>query len=71
MPLASRLASSAGVAERCPHLVDEQVRLLEGGEVPALVELVPVADVGEAVLGPAPRGAEDLLGEDRQARPAR
>jgi coenzyme F420-reducing hydrogenase gamma subunit len=46
-------ARSAHETEEGPHLVHEQCRLLEGGEVPAPVELVPVADVGVAALGPA------------------
>jgi len=41
-------------------LVQEQRRLLKGGEVPAPVEFVPVADVGEAPLGPPARRSGHL-----------
>ena len=43
---------SANGAEERPHLVDEHAGHLEGGEVAAPIELVPVADVGEPPLGP-------------------
>ena len=60
-------AGSAHGAERVADLGDEQLRLLERGEVAAPVELVEVAQVGEAGLGPAPGAAEDLVREDRDA----
>jgi hypothetical protein len=41
-------------AEERAEFVDEQFGLLEGGEVTALAGLAPVADVGEALLGPSP-----------------
>ena len=47
-----------------PHLGHEQLGLLEGGEVAAHLGLVPVPDVGVALLSPAPAGPEDLVGED-------
>ena len=47
-----------------PHLGHEQLGLLEGGEVAAHLGLVPVPDVGVALLSPALAGPEDLVGED-------
>ena len=67
---ASSLDGLAHRAEALPHVLHEELGLLEGGEVAALVRLVPEPEVREAALGPAARGAEDLLGEDRAARPA-
>src|SRR5918992_96378 len=64
----SRSAMSAHVPEEGPDLVDEQLGLLEGREVPAAVQLVVVAQVTEPALDPAPRGGEDLAREDRDAR---
>src|SRR5438270_11661942 len=61
------LAGSADVAEERAQLFDEQRGLFEGGEVAAAVELVPVAQVLEAALGPPAGDAEDLLGKDRAA----
>src|SRR3954468_177365 len=49
------------------YLLGEQRRLLEGGEVAAAVRLAPVADVAEALFGPAPAWALELVGEDRAA----
>src|SRR5215204_3589787 len=46
------------------HLVGEEVRLLPGGEVVALVDFVEVDEVGVGLLGPAPRGLVELVGED-------
>src|SRR5262245_41336921 len=46
---------SSDQAEEGTDLVDEQLRLFEGGEVAALVELIPVADVEESPRGPAAR----------------
>jgi hypothetical protein len=62
-----RSPASAHEPEERADLVDEEVRLLEGGEVAAGVGLAPVADVGEAPLGPAARRSLELLGEDRTA----
>ena len=59
--------TSAHRPEALPQVLHEALRLLEGGEVAALVGLAPVAQVGEPALGPAARGAEDLLREDRAA----
>ena len=47
-----------------PHLGHEALGLLEGGEMAAHLGLVPVPDVGVALLSPAPTGPEDLVGED-------
>ena len=58
---------SADEPKESPNLLDKQIRLLEGGEVPASVGLVPVADVEEALLRPSSRRALELLGEDRAA----
>jgi hypothetical protein len=41
--------------ERHPELFREQFRLLPGGEVAALVDLVEVDEVGVGTLGPAAR----------------
>lgn len=62
-----RACPSAHVAEERPELLDEQLGLLESGEVAAAVELAPVAQVAEAALGHSPGKAEDLLWEDRAA----
>jgi hypothetical protein len=51
----------SGVAD----LVQEQCRLFEGGEAASSGWLVPVADVGEAALGPAAGRAGVLAREDR------
>ena len=45
----------------------EELRLLPGGEVTALVDLVEVGDVGVGVLDPAARGPPDLAGEGGEA----
>ena len=45
------------------ELFREELRLLPGGEVPALVDLVEVDEVGVGLLGPAPRGVVLLAGE--------
>src|SRR5207249_6656511 len=63
----SPCACSSHCPEERAHLFHELLGLLEGGEVAALVELVPVADVLEAALGPSSRRPEDLLGEDGAA----
>src|SRR5215475_4300689 len=56
--------------ERGTHLTREEFRLLPGGEVATLVNLVEVGDVGVRLLHPATWCAEDLAGEggvpDRQ-----
>ena len=52
-------------AEERTDLVDEDLGLLEGGEVPAAIGLVEVPKVGEPPLDPTPRRPEDLLREDR------
>src|SRR5215469_8761253 len=62
---AGPLAEGAERPEGGPDLAHERLRLLEGSEVTALVELVPVPDVREVSFGPPPRRAEDLLREDR------
>src|SRR5256885_11444128 len=46
------------------HLLAEDLRLLPGCEVTALVDLVEVNEVRIDLLGPAARRLEDLAGED-------
>jgi NAD(P)-dependent dehydrogenase (short-subunit alcohol dehydrogenase family) len=64
----SAKAGAVGLmAEAGAHLVDEELGLLEGGEVPAAVELVPVAQVAEAPLDPAlATGGRSRLGKTEQ-----
>src|SRR5262245_37573059 len=57
----------AELPEAAADLVDEDLGLLEGGEVSALGGLVPVADVDETLLGPPSRWPLELLREDRGA----
>ena len=45
-----------------PDLGREELRLLPGGEVVALLDFVEVDEVGVGLLGPAPRGLIELLG---------
>src|SRR5262245_46404379 len=59
---------SAHVSEGLAHLAHEDLGYLEGGEVAAALELAEVDQTGEALLRPAPRGAEDLLREDGASR---
>src|SRR6266542_1287515 len=61
------MASLAQRAECGPHLGREELRLLPGGEVAALVDLVEVREAGVGNLDPAPRGSPDLVGERREA----
>src|SRR5947199_5865578 len=63
-PRACRWTLSSHETEERTDLLHVRLGLLERRKVAALVELVPVADVAEAPLGPAARRAEDLLGED-------
>src|SRR4051794_8203640 len=51
-------------AERCAQLLGEELRLLPGGEVAALVDFVEVDEVGICPLGPAPRRLILLAGKD-------
>src|SRR5512135_3877451 len=55
-------------AERRAELGREEVRLLPGGEVVALVDLVEVDEVEVRLLDPAARGPEDLVREDADGR---
>jgi hypothetical protein len=57
---------SAYESKEVADFLDEQLRLLEGGEVPALVWLVPVADVGEASLAQRREGRCSSLGKIEQ-----
>src|SRR5689334_10805365 len=50
--------------EPLADLVDEQLGLLPGGKVPALVELVVMDEVGIGLLGPAPRHLIELVRKD-------
>ena len=45
------------------HLGDEQRRLFQGGEVAATFGFIPVDDVAEAPLVPAPGGSLEFVGE--------
>src|SRR6476620_5857479 len=49
--------------ERCSHLAREERGLFPRREVAALVGLVEVDEVRIALLDPAARGTEDLVGE--------
>jgi hypothetical protein len=60
--LCSRSAVSAR-AKAGTQLLREQGRLLEGREVAAAIELVPVDEIGVELLGPAARRREDLAGK--------
>src|SRR5918997_904738 len=53
--------------ERRPDLFREKLRLLPGGEVAALVDLVEVGEAGVLRLDPAPGRRPDLAGERREA----
>src|SRR3954469_619498 len=64
---AARTRRSAQRPECGPHLCGEELRLLPGGEVAALVDLVEVDEVRVARLGPAARRPPDLAGERREA----
>src|SRR4029079_5733100 len=59
--------SSAQWAECSPQFSGEELRLLPGGEVAALVDLVEVGEVGVDRLDPAARRSPDLTGERREA----
>src|SRR5271169_2530164 len=49
--------------ERRSHLLNEELRLLPGGEVSALGKLVVVDQLRVRPLCPTPRGLVDLVGE--------
>jgi hypothetical protein len=59
--------SLAERAEGGPHLADECLGLLQGGEVAPLVQLVPVAQVREDRFRLPARGPVELAGEDGAA----
>jgi hypothetical protein len=50
--------------EARPDLFGKELRLFPGGEVPALVDLVVVDEVGVGPLGPAARRLVLLAGKD-------
>src|SRR6185437_3729437 len=55
--------------ERRPHLGGKEIGLFPRGKVAAPVELVVVDQVaGIRVLGPAPRGLIELVGEDADGK---
>src|SRR5215212_8351139 len=62
------LLSQSGQLAKRPecgsHLLGEQLRLLPGGEVTTLVDLVEIDQVGVSLLGPAARGLILLAGKD-------
>src|SRR5688572_27438647 len=73
--MTTSLVGRVAGAQRCkrgPDLLREQLRLLPGGEVAALVDLVPVDEVAEGLLAPTPWRAVDLGREhsdrDREGR---
>src|SRR3954468_22929997 len=51
-------------AEAVAELGGVELGLLPSGEVPAAVDLVVVHEVGVRLLRPAPRGVDDVVGED-------
>src|SRR5690348_7805762 len=53
--------------ERGPDLGGEQVWLLPGSEMAALVDFVEVGEGGIGAPGPRLRGPVDVVGEDRDA----
>src|SRR5215207_3968427 len=59
---------SAQGPEGGAELLGEELRLLPGREVVALVDLVEVDEVGIGLLGPGPRGLVELVGEDAHRR---
>src|SRR5215204_2399904 len=58
------ITSLAKRPERGPHLGREELRLLPGREVVALVDLVEVDEVGIGLLGPTARRLIELTRED-------
>src|SRR5215213_31502 len=75
VPDARPLLRLAQGQERHPELLREQFRLLPGGEVAALVDLVEEGQVGVGTLGPAARRSMSrtwgLLPTSRNALPER
>src|SRR3954453_24040214 len=59
---------SAHRPEELSDLADIQLRLLECGEMAALLHLAPMRDVAEVRLHPAPHRRDDLPGKDSHAR---
>src|SRR3954462_10022341 len=70
LPFADRVCLAHGYltqrAKRRTHLLAEELGLLPGGEVAALVDLVEVDDVRVRRLDPAARCAPDLARERRE-----
>src|SRR3712207_1102151 len=66
--LVMAIPSLAQRPERRAHLGGEQLGLLPGGEVVALVDLVEVDEVRVGTLGPAPRRPVQLAREDADGR---
>src|SRR2546421_266525 len=58
------MAVLPNLAEAGPQFLDKEVRLLEGGEMAAAIELVPVDNILEEPFRPAPRRYENLLWEN-------
>src|SRR5512138_3044536 len=59
--------AGAELAEAVAEVGDEEVGNLERGEVPTLVLLAPVADVGERLLDPLAHRRDDLFRVDGEA----
>src|SRR5687768_101667 len=57
-------SGSSHRAERCPELLREELGLLPGGKVAALVDLIEVDEVGVRLLRPTPRRLILLAGKD-------
>jgi hypothetical protein len=47
--------------EEGPHIADEKLGLLEGGEVTAFGHFAPVTNIGVSGLHPAPHRWDDFL----------
>src|SRR5262245_52306067 len=65
--IAATTIPSAKRPERGSHLAREELGLLPGGEVTALVDLVEVGDVRVRALDPAARRLPELARERREA----
>src|SRR5262245_12594488 len=62
--LPSRPYAVQGASERS-QVAHKQIRLLHRREVTAALELAPVHDVRERLLGETPNGEDDIVREDR------
>jgi len=60
-PASRPLSSPAKRGEGGPHLLGEEDRLLESRKVAAVLKLIEVNEVGEPLLRPTPRDADQLV----------